>query len=177
MPIAYAASEEEYRAASYTVEAYYEDRRNGSVIVYSSTARSNRTGSITDFAVWEWPGACIWAFAPYHTRTYPAIYRGSLGQYSPVFANRVRTMEQYVAEKPASMWIRIYTGYSSEYKTLDNDYYAVDMYVQTPPMLGSSVYCWYATLLNSRLRASQKLTRAPLDGKFPLLRDSEGTDR
>ena len=110
------------------------------VMVFSTTPTSNRTSKLGDWAVWEWGLASSEALLPYHT--------ASETQYVGEFRQVDARCDQYptflaYAQGNQAPWVRLYLGYNPKFSTLDEQWYAVDMYVQRGALLGSDAFVWY----------------------------------
>ena len=73
---------------------------------------------------------------------------GTLGEIQPE-TRQTRlypTMEQYVKVAFPWTWFRHWVGISRNYRTLDHQYYALDLYWQTPNTLYTDIWAWYIVL-------------------------------
>ena len=134
---------QEHRSASYMVEAYY---RQGHDHVYllCTTAVSNRNGGLPGFwEVWILPGSRVHDILPYHY--IKNGYAECIGRLSAVdpSSQSYASMREYIARNNPGQRYRHWVGYSQQHRTLDDMWYAVDLYWQTPSMLYQELWVWY----------------------------------
>ena len=116
---------------------------DGGVYAYSSTAESNRSKSISDWDVWFWDGANLQTILPYHT-SHGHRRIESLGSMDPLCSEYVDMQAYCLGQFPDTPWMHVWLRYNQQYLTLDRRFYSIDMYVQTAPMITSSMYVWYS---------------------------------
>ena len=145
--IPFDATAEQFAHAQFTVEAVYREMAHGGVSMIMTTGASNISGCIKDWEVFNFPGACIHAPLWYWTSYEDVESIGKLGRVDES-SKDMANIEVYCRANPG-LWYHAYAGYNIKNPTLDRNWYAVDVYIQTPSLAFSPVYVWYIVLDSS----------------------------
>ena len=150
MPVRYGAPNGEFRYASYMVEAVYRPTQGG-VWLAMTNPESNNAGGYPDlWDVYFLPQALVVDVQPYRyiPEGLAAQYMGRFGDVWPEIRNRRRypTMASYCQGNYVNQWYRHWCGFSQQYQTLDERWYALDVYWQPPRLLYREEWIWYVMM-------------------------------
>ena len=149
MPVSAGASAEEFKAASYLVEAVYRQTPQG-IVYLMSTAMSNSSGGKPKYFEMYEVHHCHaidvlpWQYVPMELMQ----CKGLFGEVWPDIRNDIKypTMAAYCDQHFKGEWYQHWVGYSAQHYTLDGKWHCLDLYWQKREFAFTNMWVWYCLL-------------------------------